>query len=294
MASSSPPTDRVIQVIELLAKEPGVRMSYTEIAQRLGLSWATCHAVLTSLTAAGFLLRGEDKRFVLGPSLVAAGRAAERSIAYGPEIREMISDLSARTGKSCLLTAKSGESLVNLGGEASGASVTMGGRRVPFAAPFGVIHAAWSSRPIVERWRERGTEMGAGESDRVDQLLDEVRERGFSISPLDKDRRHLWELFELVQRGLLSDELRELIARSSGPVGRDYLWSEVTSAEALSVSSISAPIFRSPGQSVAASLHLEVLDDSVSPQQLDDLVGAVVEVAAAATAGIVAGDTARP
>jgi DNA-binding IclR family transcriptional regulator len=290
MARQSPPTERVVQVIDLLANHPGEAMSFTDIARRLELSRATCHALLTSLTDAGYVLRNDDKTFLLGPSLVAIGRSAERSYPHIPAVREMIAELVAETGRSCVLTATNGTLLTVLGyeGEPPRGDHAPSGSRVPFAAPFGVAHAAWSSDAVVARWVERGAEMGAGVFERVGDLLREVRERGFSISPLDTQRRQLWELFELVQKNLLSDDLRQLIARSSGPIGRDYLWEEIAHRERVAVSSISSPVFSAPGRTTFA-LHLEVLEEDLPFDELGRLAGGLLATAQRASSYVGSG-----
>jgi DNA-binding IclR family transcriptional regulator len=273
-----------VQVIDLLAGHPGQPMSFTDISRRLGLSRATCHAVLTTLTDAGYVLRNEDKTFLLGPSLVAVGRSAEASYPRAPEVRQMIVELVAQTGRSCVLTATNGASLTVLGYEGEpprGDHVTTGSG-VPFAAPFGVVHAAWASDAVVARWVQRGVEMGAGAFERVAELLRGVRERGFSVAPFDKDRRRLWELFALAQRNLVSDDLRQLIARASGPVGHDHLWAEITDLPTVAVSSISSPVFAAPGR-VTFALHLEVLDEALPSSELRHLIEQVVATATGAS-----------
>jgi DNA-binding IclR family transcriptional regulator len=266
-------------VLDLLANHPGEPMSFTDIARRLALSRATCHALLTSLTDAGYVLRNDDKTYLLGPSLITIGRSAERSYPHVPAVRSIIAELVEDTGRSCVLTAVNGTVLTVLGyeGDPPQGEHAPGGNRIPFAAPFGVAHAAWANDAMIRRWVDRGAEIGAGRFDRTDQLLREVRERGFSVSPLERERRQLWELFELVQKDLLSDDLRQLIARSSGSIGHDYL-SDQIQGPTVAVSSISSPVFSAPGRTTFA-LHLEVLDDALPVEDLEDLARRLVATA---------------
>jgi DNA-binding IclR family transcriptional regulator len=289
MARPSPPTERVVMVLDLLANHPGEPMSFTDIARRLALSRATCHALLTSLTDAGYVLRNDDKTYLLGPSLITIGRSAERSYPHVPAVRSIIAELVEETGRSCVLTAVNGTVLTVLGyeGEPPQGEHAPGGNRIPFAAPFGVAHAAWANEAMVRRWVDRGAEIGAGRFGQTDQLLHEVRERGFSVSPLERERRQLWELFELVQQDLLSDDLRQLIARSSGSIGHDYLAEEIFGRPTLAVSSISSPVFSAPGRTTFA-LHLEVLDDALPVADLQDLAGRLVATARRASDHITA------
>ncbi|HEX7094963.1 MAG TPA: helix-turn-helix domain-containing protein [Acidimicrobiales bacterium] len=279
MTSPSPPTDRVVRVLDLLGNHPGEPMSFTDIARRLELSRATCHAVLTSLTDAGYVLRNDDKTFLLGPSLIALGRSAERSYPHFPAVRSIIAELAAETNRSCVLTAVNGAVLTVLGyeGKPPQGEHSAAGNRIPFAAPFGVAHAAWATEDAVRQWVDRGAEIGAGRFEQTDQLLTEVRKRGFSVSPLERERRQLWELFELVQKGLLSDDLRQLIARSTGPIGHDYLWEEIN-RPTVPVSSISTPVFSAPGRTTFV-IHLEVLDNALPRAELRRLAGRLVATA---------------
>jgi DNA-binding IclR family transcriptional regulator len=285
MARPSPPTDRVVLVLDLLANHPGEPMSFTDISRRLSLSRATCHALLASLTDAGYIMRNDDKTYLLGPSLIAVGRSAERSYPYVPAVREVVTELVERTNRSCVLTVTDGTTLTVLDyeGQPPRGEHTPHGNRVPFAAPFGVVLAAWSGESMLERWAERGAEMGAGRFERSAQLLQEVRERGYSASPMDPERRQLWELFELAQKDLVSDDLRRMISRARGAIGHDYLWEELAGRDHVAVSSVSSPVFAAPRRA-AFAIHLEILDEHLPFAELERLAAEVVATAQRASA----------
>jgi DNA-binding IclR family transcriptional regulator len=285
MARPSPPTDRVVLVLDLLANHPGEPMTFTDISRRLDLSRATCHALLASLTDAGYIMRNADKTYLLGPSLIAIGRSAERSYPYVPAVREVVATLVEKTDRSCVLIVTDGTTLTVLDyeGESPRGEHAPHGNRVPFAAPFGVVLAAWSGESMLERWVDRGAEMGAGRFERSAQLLYEVRERGYSASPLDPERRQLWELFELAQKDLVSDELRRMISRSNGPIGHDYLWEELEGRDHVAVSSISSPVFAASGRA-AFAIHLEILDEHLPFVEFERLAAEVVATAERASA----------
>src|SRR5690606_18996047 len=75
----SPPTERVVAVIDLLAAHPDRRFTLTEIITQLAITKATCFSLLRTRTRAGYLVRHPDKTYGLGPALVAVGRAAQKS-----------------------------------------------------------------------------------------------------------------------------------------------------------------------------------------------------------------------
>ena len=82
MARPAPGADRSVAVLELLADHPDERFTLSEVARRCGLNKATAHALLSALTAHGILLRHpEEKRYSLGPRLIAIGDAAHRGYA---------------------------------------------------------------------------------------------------------------------------------------------------------------------------------------------------------------------
>ena len=69
--SPSPPTERVLAIVGLLASQPGSGLTLSEIAAELDLSIATCHAITGVLVARGYLLREPaGKTFTLGPALI--------------------------------------------------------------------------------------------------------------------------------------------------------------------------------------------------------------------------------
>lgn len=84
-ARRSPPTERVVQVLDHLVAHPEARFGLSELARRLGMSKPTCLGILTALTDAGYLMRHPaDRSYGLGPALIVAGRAAQRGFAVGP------------------------------------------------------------------------------------------------------------------------------------------------------------------------------------------------------------------
>ena len=54
MPRTSPPTERVVATMALLAERPDASLSLAELTRRLGVNKSTGHAILTSLAAAGW------------------------------------------------------------------------------------------------------------------------------------------------------------------------------------------------------------------------------------------------
>ncbi|MDQ1374283.1 MAG: hypothetical protein QOJ09_1621, partial [Actinomycetota bacterium] len=69
---------RAIGVLDFLAAHPGEGFTLSELARRLDLNKATAHALLATLTDAGYLLRHPTRlTFQLGPALIALGASAQ-------------------------------------------------------------------------------------------------------------------------------------------------------------------------------------------------------------------------
>ena len=63
---ASPPTDRVVAVLDFLAAHPADRFGLSDLARRVGLSKPTCLGIVTSLAEAGYLVRDPaDKSYRL-------------------------------------------------------------------------------------------------------------------------------------------------------------------------------------------------------------------------------------
>ena len=73
---SSPPTRRVVDVLNLLAADPGCALTLSAIAGEAAISAATCLGILNELAGAGYLVRHPDRTYSLGGALVSIGTAA--------------------------------------------------------------------------------------------------------------------------------------------------------------------------------------------------------------------------
>src|SRR5690625_7321263 len=59
---ASPPTARVLAVLEFLAAHPGEQFGLSELARRLQVSKPTCLGIVTTLTRTGYLVRDADAK----------------------------------------------------------------------------------------------------------------------------------------------------------------------------------------------------------------------------------------
>ena len=88
-ARSSPPTQRVVAILDFMAEHPHDRFGLSELARHVGLAKPTCLGIVTTLTESGYLVRdARDKTYRLGPSLIALGHIAQESMRVSPAARE--------------------------------------------------------------------------------------------------------------------------------------------------------------------------------------------------------------
>src|SRR3569833_1495128 len=92
---SSPPTQRVVAILDFLAMLPQEKFGLSELARQLRLAKPTCLGIVTTLTESGYLVRDPaDKTYRLGPSLITLGHLAQESLRVNPAARAELARLS--------------------------------------------------------------------------------------------------------------------------------------------------------------------------------------------------------
>lgn len=182
VARPAPGADRSVAVLELLAAHPEERPTLSEIARRCHLNKATAHALLTTLTDRGILLRHPDeKRYSLGPRLVVIGDAARRGYSAVDFAPTVVEELAARTGLWARAWKVVGDAVVCTA-QAGAPSPVDGSAAVtlPLVPPLGALFMAWSDGPTVEAWLARAT-AGAAVGPAV-EALPRLRHTGFGVT----------------------------------------------------------------------------------------------------------------
>ena len=182
--STSAPTERVLAIVELLARPGHERLRFSDVARELELTQATVHAILKTLWDRGWVSRDPvDKTFSLGPALAAvAGRVdVTRSLAHAA--RAAAVDLSAELGYRSSVVERHGDSLLITAYEGGDATDPAGypGERIPYAPPFGVAFAAWDSTEGQQAWIERTATAGSDLAENLSHTLTRTRERGYDV-----------------------------------------------------------------------------------------------------------------
>ena len=182
--STSAPTARVLDVVELLARSGNARLRFSDIVRELNLTQATAHAILKTLCDRGWASRDPvAKTFSLGPALavVAARTDAARPLAHAA--RSAALRLSRDVGYAGSVVERFGDSLVVTAFEGDPATESAGipGDRIPYAPPFGVALAAWDTEEEQRAWIRRGAGNNSDRIRRLERVLERTRERGFDV-----------------------------------------------------------------------------------------------------------------
>ncbi|MBH0780512.1 helix-turn-helix domain-containing protein [Nocardia bovistercoris] len=250
MARRSAQTERLIQMVELLAASPGAELRLTDLAKSVGVDPATCYPMLTELTRCGWLVKDSRHRtYRLGPRFVNIGDAALvtlRAGVYGP----VLDALAARTGNmTCLIQTSSTHLVISAishgANDGDGIPLRLGDR-VEFRPPVGSALAAWATPYLRNGWLDALPP----DSDRsaAVELLDTVRKRRFAVElmPSTADfRRMVLALDEEVPGPRRATRIAtEMVTPNFHRIG---MLSEIVDDERYSSLSISAACFDAAG-----------------------------------------------
>jgi len=261
----SPPTERVIAVINLLTAHPQRRFTLTDITRQLDITKATCHVLLRSLTGAGYLVRHPDKTYTLGPALVAAGRVAQQSFSALGAARSEMELLADRYDAVVSAAASVGDELVVVErvGSTDAADRLEVGHRIPFMPPFGLPFVAWGGEGALEEWIGRsGRPAGPGELDRWAEVCVGLRSLGYGVEDMAESSGRVRRLVGELADEQLTPSVKQLLNRLIDEIGPShYLPSDLRGAAKLPVSVIFAPVLGPTGQaemSIALNMFREM------------------------------------
>lgn len=191
MARPAPGADRSVAVLELLASQPDERFTLSEVARCCRLNKATAHALLNALSEHGVLLRHPgEKRYSLGPRLVAIGDAARRGYTAVDFVTPILERLAAATGLWARAWRMSDDHVVSVaatglpGGEPAAV-------RLPAVPPVGALFVAWSDEPTIEAWLARAATVDAVRP--AFETLTAIRREGFAVTLGSPEWRALTE-----------------------------------------------------------------------------------------------------
>jgi len=285
---ASPPTQRVVEVLDYLARHPHDRYGVSELARRVGLSKPTCLGILTTLTEAGYLSRDRDaKTYRLGPSLIALGTRAQESLRAGPPAREQLRRLSSAFGTTAALSAVVDDriTVLDLVGPPGADVGVRVGQSYPFAPPVGLMFVLWDDEALRDWLTREPTVPLRTDTHRVDRVVEQCRSAGYLVEKLTSGGRRLYALMAGVP-STLPAELRALLGELVSDVGeRVHLPAPDGDAdERHDISVISAPVYdHHRRQIMVASLHIGA---RLSEREITERALALVETADAVTAAL--------
>jgi DNA-binding IclR family transcriptional regulator len=278
VARPAPGADRLVAVLELLARHPDERFTLSEVARQCSLNKATAHALLTTLSERGVLLRHpEEKRYSLGPRLVAIGEAARRgytAVDFAPAVLHALVQAARLAGRATRVVARAwqidGDQVVCVGQAGGGRSMHVP-LRLPLIPPVGLVFMAWSDPTSVETWLAR-----AGAVDAMApavEALPAVRRQGFVVMQASPEWLSLtrappdrpgWPAEDGAGEGAQRDLLRT-VARQPLVVGA------VDRSGVYRPAEVSAPVFDARGEVALALSVSGMAGETVAGTELGEL-----------------------
>ena len=238
---ASPPTERVIAVVELLGRNPNKQFSLAEICRTLGISRATGHALLTTLAAHEWAIRDPaTAHYSWGPAISALARPAST-----PLHRGALQALAAATGTQVMLARREGTTLVvtDTVGECPRGPRVWRGMRTPFVPPIGRDYVAWWSADAQNEWLEAIGTPSPQFKQRMIDVFRAIRQRGFVVERLTHQYVRVYSALRALSADGQVDEITAHLARAYADLAViDVLDDELIAGATHSVATISAPI----------------------------------------------------
>lgn len=249
----SPPTQRVVTLLDHVAARPDARFGLSELSRDLGISKPTCLGIVTTLTETGWLAcDAESRTYAVGPALVAAGRLARTGVPGAAGIERHLTELATRFGATCTASAVVGEEIVVLAGVRPDgrADPVLTGTRYPFAPPVGLMYVLWDGDAAVERWLARPPTLPVTvDRDRLRTVVAECRSRGYLVEGLTELGVRLHTLMAGVAAYDLPDEVRGLVGELVSTLGeRVYLAAELSGRGRHPTHVLAAPTYGADGR----------------------------------------------
>ena len=244
---ASPPTQRVVEILDFLAGHPHDRFGVSELARRTGQSKPTCLGIVTTLAESGYLVRdSQDKTYRLGPSLISLGHIAQESLRVSPAARDELRRLSSQYDTTASLAAIVDEriTLLELVGPPGSDVGVRAGQSYPFAPPVGLMFVLWDDDALRDWLALEPTIPLRTDSGRLDRVVAECRTTGYLVERQTAGGRRLYALMAGMSN-TLPQELRALLGELISDVGeRVYLPGEAGSnRQKHDISVISAPVY---------------------------------------------------
>jgi DNA-binding IclR family transcriptional regulator len=249
---SSPPTARVVAVVELLVRAAHTPMRFVDVARELGINQATVHAILMTLCDRGWATRDPvDKTFSVGPALAAIATRTDLIRPVAKAARAAAAELSEETGYSASVIERTGDWLVITAFEGGGMPHRAGipGDRIPFSPPFGVAFAAWGTIEDQRAWVRRAPVADGAVEQRLRQVLAQTRDRGFDIDWMTPALAQAAQAIQTLRSPDVPEHVRTTLEQLRAEVATiGYLADDSPTRHTQPVATISAPVMDQHGR----------------------------------------------
>jgi DNA-binding IclR family transcriptional regulator len=232
--------------MRLLGSQPTRAFSLAEICRELGITRATGHAILTTLTAHHWVVRdGATAAYARGPGIASLAKPARDRIFHG-----ILRELAESTATQVFLARRDANTLVvvDSAGEAASGMRVDRGLRMPLVAPFGRDYVAWSAASARRAWLEGIGKPSSALSRRITAVLNEIQERGYTVERLSREYLQVYTALRALGADAEPDAITARLARAFADLTLiDVLHAELTENSTHSIATISAPIFDEDG-----------------------------------------------
>lgn len=239
---TSPPTVRVVQVMERVAAAGGDGVRFSDLVSELRLNNATCHFILATLCEKGWLRKDPSARtYTLGSAFTIMAAQVERARPLVHAARTAMVGLVEEFGYPASIIELAGDSLVLTATErAEGGLADQLGTRVPYAAPFGVGFAAFADDAEQQNWISRGATSDPAAVQRLQELLASTKELGYHVDTMSTGGAQLVHAAAALRNDGMPEPLQKLMEELIGELA-------VSAAPAAirqqSISAIAAPVY---------------------------------------------------
>lgn len=177
------------------------------------------------------------------PSLTASAETGLlRELHYVDMAQEPMRRLAEESGMQCLAFARRSDWQMMIGSAGpKAAGHWMVGRRQPHRAPLGGLFEAWASRESIARWA--GVDSVAEIPEVIDEILDRIRQRGWSLGLGSGPQRDLMVAVTGLSLDHPTQEQEAAIRQAVENLETAHTEPSRSEDEEMEVRSISAPVF---------------------------------------------------
>jgi DNA-binding IclR family transcriptional regulator len=239
--------------MQLLGSDPRQRFSLAEISRTLGISRATAHAIMATLTAHDWATRDpQTAGYTSGSAFASLVKPANAS-----SLRGELRDLAASTGTQVFLTERQTNSLVvtDVAGQSLPGRPITRGTRMPLLAPFGRDWVAWSSPEMQDTWLRTIGEPTAMLRERIQAVLEAIRRRDYAVERLTRESVRVFSALLALSGGnddidLVTIQLARTLAEQTII---DVLDAEMAPGTSHNIATVAAPV-RGPNGEITMSI----------------------------------------